>query len=93
MVLVEGLPHGTASMVLRRAAEIARARGMVTLIAYHDRTRHTGCIYRKAGFRKDGVSQHSARSSGWGNRSGRKSGALANTPKRRWRLDLTCEVS
>lgn len=86
MVLVPGLPHGTASMVLRRVAEIARARGMLALIAYHDRTRHTGCIYRKAGFRRDGVSRHVGR--GWATRPGRKSGEYEQTAKRRWRLDL-----
>ena len=59
---------------------------MHSLIAYHDRTKHTGCIYRKAGFRKDGVSQHVG--VGWGNRPGRVSAALENTPKRRWRLLL-----
>ena len=86
MVLLPGLPHGTASMVLRKAADLARARGIRSLLAYHDRTRHTGCIYRKAGFRKDGASQHVGK--GWATRPGRKSGALENTPKRRWRLDL-----
>lgn len=86
MVLVPGLPHGTASAVLRRAAELARARGMQSLIAYHDRTRHTGCIYKKAGFRRDGGTR--ATKGLWGSRPGRKSKAYAPAAKRRWRLDL-----
>ena len=84
-VLVPGLPHGTASAFLRRVAEIARSRGVLTLIAYHDRTRHTGCIYRKAGFRRDGTTTPSGK--GWASRSRPKSGAYEPTPKRRWRLD------
>ncbi len=89
-VLVPGLPYGTASTVLARAIEIALARPKMTaLIAYHDRTRHSGCIYKKAGFKKFGVSQHVGK--GWGNRPGRKSGDLENTPKRRWRFDLVAE--
>ena len=86
MVLSDGLPYATASCVLRRAADVGRARGMRSLIAYHDRTRHTGCIYRKAGFRKDGKSE--GRQS-WGNRPGREQSArVARNPKRRWRLEL-----
>ena len=89
MVLLPGLPHGTASEVLRFAAAAARARGMVALIAYHDRTRHTGCIYRKAGFRKDGTTQPREGAAGWSSRPGREQSAAAGqTPKRRWRLDL-----
>lgn len=87
MVLLDGLPYGTASAVLRRAAEVARARGMVALIAYHDRNRHTGCIYRKAGFRKDGATTPPT-GSGWASRSGRRGQEQQATPKRRWRLDL-----
>lgn len=87
-VLVDGLPHGMASALLRATAEYARNRRnpMRVLIAYHDRTRHTGCIYRKAGFRKD--AQVRARTTGWGSRDNRKSADYAATPKRRWRLDL-----
>lgn len=88
MVLVQGLAHGTASRVLFVAAEVGRCSGMKTLIAYHDRTRHTGCIYKKSGFRKDGSTKGSA--VGWSNRRGREKSAQAGvTPKRRWRLDLT----
>lgn len=87
MVLLPGLPHGTASAVLRHAGEVGRLRGMTSLIAYHDRTRHTGCIYRKAGFRKDGSTTPSA-GLAWGSRSGRVSADLPATSKRRWRLDL-----
>jgi len=87
MVLVAGLPHGTASRVLLAAAVTARAAGMGALIAYHDRTRHTGCIYRKAGFRKDGAT--AGRKVGWANRKGRdKSSDAGSAPKRRWRLAL-----
>ena len=87
MVLAPRLPHGAASLVLRRAAEVAKRRGMSSLIAYHDRTRHTGCIYRKAGFSKDGVTR--PRAGTWGSRPMRKSAELDNAPKRRWRMDLT----
>lgn len=79
-------PYGTASALLRAAADEGRRRGMVALIAYHDRTRHTGCVYRKAGFRKDGVVRPKPHA--WGSRSGRRSAQLAGTTKRRWRLDL-----
>ena len=88
MVLLDGLPHGTASSVLRRVADICRRRGMVALIANHDRTRHTGCIYRKAGFRKDGATI-APNGKGWASRPGREQGASSqSTPKRRWRIDL-----
>ena len=87
MWLAPGLEFGTASHVLRVAGEVAASRGMVALIAYHDRTRHTGCIYRKAGFKKDGAT--APKTLGWGSRTGRASGAYEATPKRRWRLDLT----
>lgn len=86
MWLAPGLPYGTASRVLRYAAGIAKARGMDSLIAYHDRTRHTGCIYRKAGFKKDGTVNVTG--IGWGSRPGRASSEYENTPKRRWRLVL-----
>ena len=85
-VLSPGLPHGTASRLLLAAADQARVRRMVALIAYHDRTRHTGCIYKKAGFRKDGSVK--LRAVGWGNRAGRKSAEYGPAPKRRWRLAL-----
>lgn len=84
MVLLPGLPHGTASEVLRRAGREAASRGMASLIAYHDRTRHTGCIYRKSGFRKDGVTNPPV--NGWATRDREKSGTLGAEPKRRWRL-------
>jgi antitoxin (DNA-binding transcriptional repressor) of toxin-antitoxin stability system len=87
MWLAPGLERGTASHVLRVAGEVAAARGMVALIAYHDRTRHSGCIYKKAGFRKDGATNPSGK--GWASRARPMSGAYEATPKRRWRLDLT----
>lgn len=86
MVLTPGLPHGTASAVLREAGVRAARRGMAALIAYHDRTRHTGCIYRKAGFRKDGATTPSG--TGWGSRNRPRSADVGATPKRRWRLTL-----
>jgi hypothetical protein len=85
LVLRDGLPYATASAVLRRAAEVGRSRGMIALIAYHDRARHTGCIYRKAGFKKDGETFGGQ----WGNRPGREQSARPKPePKRRWRLAL-----
>ncbi len=84
--LAPGLPHGTASAVLRHAADVARRAGMVALISYHDRTRHTGCIYRKAGFRRDGVTR--PRGKGWASRKRPASADVGATSKRRWRLDL-----
>lgn len=91
MWLAPGLPYGTASRVLRYAAGLGEARGMSSLIAYHDRTRHTGCIYRKAGFKKDGTSTPS-KGKGWGSRSDRTSADYEPTPKRRWRLIIGGEA-
>jgi len=85
--LAPGMPYGTASATLRYAAWIAASRGMDSLISYHDRTRHTGCVYRKAGFRKDGTTSPTV-GAGWGSREGRASADYAATPKRRWRLGL-----
>lgn len=86
LYLTPGLPYGTASAVLRKTADVARLRGMVALISYHDRTRHTGCIYRKAGFRKDGATKPNQ--VGWASRAKRVSGTVGQTSKRRWRLEL-----
>lgn len=86
MVLDAGLPHGTASAVLREAIAVAAKRRMVRLIAYHDRTRHTGCIYRKAGFRKDGTTTPSA--TGWASRDRPKSADAGSTSKRRWSIAI-----
>ena len=87
LYLVPGLPHGTASSVLRHAAAVGKARRMQCLISYHDRTRHSGCIYRKAGFKKWGLVNNTG--AGWEYR-GRKSSAVTEQvkPKRRWKLDL-----
>lgn len=81
-----GAPHGTASALLRAAADEGRRRGMIALISYHDRTRHTGCVYRKSGFRKDGVT--APKPAAWGSRPNRTSADYAPTSKRRWRLEL-----
>tara|TARA_R100001129_G_C5205801_1_gene215212 strand:+ start:106 stop:633 length:528 start_codon:yes stop_codon:yes gene_type:complete len=85
-VVLKDAPYGTASAAIRYAAGIARARRMTSLIAYHDRTIHSGCIYRKAGFKKDGVTRP-VMGAGWASRSGRRTDAQA-TSKRRWRLQL-----
>jgi hypothetical protein len=86
LVLLDGLPYATASALLRRVADVARERGMASLISYHDRTRHTGTIYRKAGFRKDGATAPSG--NGWATRNRPNSADSGATSKRRWRLDL-----
>jgi hypothetical protein len=86
--LQPGLPYGTASRVLRYAADIARARGMDALISYHERGRHTGCVYRKAGFRHWGPHPR-VRKSGWKSRARSDSAGRAGlTAKRRWLLVL-----
>ena len=88
-VLAPGLPKGTASAVLRWTFdECRRRRHIRTVIAYHDRTRHTGCIYRKAGMSKDGATSPTVQGRSWGSRPDRKSAALPPTSKRRWRIDL-----
>ena len=86
MVLDAGLPHGTASAVLRAAVAVAEKRRMVRLIAYHDRTRHTGCIYKKAGFHKDSVTVPST--VGWASRARPKSADAGATSKRRWTIAI-----
>lgn len=89
-VLVPDLPHGTASLALRVAVEVwcARPRS-VAMISYHDRTRHSGCIYRKAGFRKDGVTRANGRRGSWATRAGREQAASSEVEsKRRWRIDV-----
>lgn len=86
--LEPGLPYGTASRVLTTAAAIATGRGMKALISYHDRTRHSGCIYKKAGFKKAGIVNSPPQ--GWATRARSQSAIHAAAPsKRRWRLDLT----
>ena len=81
-------PYATASRVLKVAAEIGQARGMDALISYHRRDRHSGCIYRKTGFRKWGVVKPPV-GAGWGSRD-RSSATIREQRhgKRRWRLDL-----
>ena len=84
MYLEPGLPHGTASAVLRFAFGAATGRGIGQIIAYHDRARHSGCIYRKAGMHKAG--RVTARPIGWASRDGRK--ATASSSKRRWSISI-----
>lgn len=71
---------------LHIAISYARARGVRRVIAYHDRSRHTGSIYRKAGFRRDGVT--APKPGAWASRPGRLSGGYEATPKRRWAFDI-----
>lgn len=82
-------PHGAgvASRVLEVVKiEFARRAGAAELISYHDRSRHTGCIYKKAGFRKDGVTRAGTRRGTWKSRKGRERAAQSeSTSKRRWR--------
>lgn len=89
-VLAADLPRGVASLLLRSsAARYARRPFTNSLISYHDRSRHSGCIYRKAGFRKDGVTRAGTRRGTWKSRPGREQAASSEVPsKRRWRLDL-----
>ena len=86
MVLDEGLPYGTASKALIAASVAAKKREMKSLISYHDRTKHTGCIYRKAGFKKDGITKPSK--TGWSSRCRPKSEGVGSTSKRRWKMEL-----
>jgi hypothetical protein len=88
-VLVKGLAEQTASRVLRVAAELWSGRPLSqAIISYHDRSRHSGCIYKKAGFRKNGVTRAGTRRGSWSSRPGREQGASSEEPsKRRWRLD------
>jgi hypothetical protein len=58
------------------------------LISYHDRSRHSGCIYKKAGFKKDGLTRADTRRGTWATRAGRTQATSSELPsKRRWRLD------
>ena len=87
LYLVKGLPKGTASTVLQYAADLARSRGMVALISYHDTEKHTGMIYQLARFRKDGIT--TPHLEGWASRPDRDQSATAGQSiKQRWRLTL-----
>ncbi len=88
-VLLPGLPRMTASMVLRVAFGIFFSKGRgEKVITYHDRTRHTGCIYKKAGMRKDGVTRPGTRRGSWASRPNRKSSTTSELQsKRRWCID------
>lgn len=94
-VLEPGLPRWTASYVLRVAVETfarwvsPRRRMADAMITYHDRSRHSGCIYRKAGFRKNGTTRAGTRRGSWGTRPDREQAVSSEEPnKRRWRIDL-----
>lgn len=78
-----------ASLFLRCAAELWFGRAdAVAMITYHDRTRHTGCIYKKAGFKKDGVTRAGTRRGTWKSRPNREQAASSEeASKRRWRLE------
>lgn len=88
-VLVPDLPHETASHVLRVAVETWFGRPTAqSVITYHDRTRHTGCIYKKAGFKKDGYTRKATRRGTWNSRPGREQATSSEVPnKRRWKID------
>ena len=61
---------------------------MVSLISYHRRDKHSGCIYRKAGFKKWGIVKP-PQGAGWGSRERAESTTREQAhSKRRWRLDL-----
>jgi hypothetical protein len=88
-VLAKELPTHAASNMLRVVIDRWFARPTAeTLISYHDRSRHSGCIYKKAGMRKDGVTRPGTRRGSWGSRPGREQGVSSEEPsKRRWRID------
>lgn len=93
VALVPELPHQTASHVLRVMAEVwfdwEKRPHATTILSYHDRTRHSGCIYKKAGFRKYGTTRKDGRRGTWASRPGREQSAEAEVAnKRRWRLDV-----
>ncbi len=77
-----------ASHLLRVAAELWFDRPSAeVIVTYHDRTRHSGCIYKKSGFRKFGGAKP-CKTRTWGTRAGREQAMTTEeTPKRRWRLD------
>lgn len=86
LVLDDGFPHGTASGLVRYALDIARRRGFKRVDALQDRTRHTGCVYRKAGMRVREKPRARAR---WAGRVRCDSAtAAALTPKKRWSISL-----
>lgn len=88
LVLLPGCPYGTASECLRFACSVAKKRGAVRVISYHDRSRHTGCIYKKAGFKRDWVTD-STKGTGWQSRGNVI--PTVKTKKRRWAMDLNAE--
>lgn len=88
-VLAKDLPRETASHFLRVAVELwcGRQRSEA-MISYHDRSRHSGCIYKKSGFRRNGVTRPGTRRGTWGSRPGREQGASSEAAsKRRWKID------
>lgn len=89
-VLAPELPKGTASRLLRVATLRFFVRPYARkLISYHDRTKHTGCIYKKAGFKKDGTTRTGGRRGSWDTRPGRDQGASSEAePKRRWAIEI-----
>ncbi len=93
-VLVSGLPKHTASHVLRVTSSVFFGRGRgAKIIRYHDRARHTGCIYKKAGWKHDrgpdgtSVTRPGTRRGTWSSRAGREQAASSEaTSKRRWSI-------
>lgn len=84
LVLDDGFPKGTASNLIRFALETAPKRGIRRVDALHDRSRHSGCVYRKAGMRK--LSKTKSRTTGgWESRNRSQSAIEAgHRKKQRW---------
>lgn len=89
----QGLPKGVASRVLEVTMQhFAKRAGAKEFISYHDRSRHSGCIYKKAGMKKDGTTRKGTRRGTWKSRPGREQAAASEVEnKRRWRWSVpTC---
>ncbi len=85
LVIDDGFPKGTASALVRFALASAWLAGITRVDALHDRGRHSGCVYRKAGMRK--VAQIAMRTSGWESRP-RSASAIEHgrSAKTRWSI-------
>ena len=91
LVLDDGFPRGTASALIRFALATAKKRGIRRVDALHDRSRHSGCAYRKAGMRK--LSKTKARTTGgWESRDRSQSAIEAgHRKKQRWTWEASWE--
>lgn len=87
LVIDDGFPKGTASALVRSSFDYAKLAGIKRVDAIHDRTRHTGCVYKKAGMRP--IADIPARVHGWESRDRSASAVEAGkNPKRRWSISL-----